>query len=197
MSTLDTPCVERDLGAGVGVREQAGEHDAGACPGLEDRVLEVAPQDIVAGVAAVAIDVGPGAPELLAGVAGSRRAALHGEGGEQALGRAGDRRMCGGGRLVAGPSECRGRLVHRHRGSVPLARLAGGEQRERRRASDTSAARAGDPSRQDARDRRVHPIPAESIRSAISRGRGYAAGDRRWCHLARSLSLYFGTSIHT
>jgi hypothetical protein len=79
------PAGERDGAAGVRVVEGAGEDDAPAGARVERGVAEVAAQDVVAGVAAVAVGVGPRLAELLAGVGDRWCGAGRGEGVERGV----------------------------------------------------------------------------------------------------------------
>ena len=69
-------------GVGIGV-EQPGEHHAVVRGRVQHLVEQVAAQDVVAGVAPVAVDVGPGLAELVTVVPGHRGAALDGQRPEQ------------------------------------------------------------------------------------------------------------------
>src|SRR4051794_12255263 len=72
---------------GVRIGERPGEDDTVVRPGLELLTDEVPGQDVIAGVAAVVIDVDPAGAELITVVAGPRRPSLdlkcreRGEGG--------------------------------------------------------------------------------------------------------------------
>ena len=112
---------EGDRPAGVRVGQRAGEHDAVVGAGLERLAGQVAVEDVVAGVAAVAVDVGPGRAELLAVVAGLGRPALDRK-----------RRERGGG--VARRRSRRGHrrsAATRHRDLVEHRRAARRERRHR------------------------------------------------------------------
>jgi hypothetical protein len=112
--------LERDGLCGVRVDQGAADHHAvlGARPELLLR--QVAGQYVVAGVAAVAVDVGPGGAELVTVVTGLRRAALDREGGQHV----------GGGLPGRGGAGCRllGGLGDgvRGRGRWGVGRRAGG-----------------------------------------------------------------------
>lgn len=67
---------EFDSGAGVPIRQSAGDYDAIVCAGLECFFGQVACQDVVAGVAAVVVSIGPSGSELIAGIASLRGSAL-------------------------------------------------------------------------------------------------------------------------
>ena len=67
---------EVDGRAGVLIRQGARQDDAVAGPGLERFAGQVAGQDVVAGIAAVAVCIGPGRSKLVPGVTGLRGAAL-------------------------------------------------------------------------------------------------------------------------
>jgi hypothetical protein len=71
--------VEADPPASIRVREGARLDDAGASARPDLRVAQVASQDVVAGVAAVAIRVGPRRSELLAPVAVAGALLAHGQ----------------------------------------------------------------------------------------------------------------------
>ena len=70
---------EVDGGGRVGVGQDAGEHHAVPRPGLEREGREVAAEHVIAGIAAVVVNVGPGRAELLARIARLWCAALDGQ----------------------------------------------------------------------------------------------------------------------
>ena len=122
--------LEPDRLPGVGVGEGAGHHDTVAA-GLQRLVDEVAGQDVVAGVAAVAVDVGPLLPELVAVVAGLRRAALDRQPGQHV-----------GGALTGGGSaglRLPGGLGHRVGGRGGRGDLAAGGAQRREGDQDGEA----------------------------------------------------------
>ena len=70
---------ERYCLAGVGIAERAGEHHAIIRVVFERHVRHVALENVVAGIAAVMVDVAPRRAELVTGIPSFRRGILHRE----------------------------------------------------------------------------------------------------------------------
>ena len=77
--------LELDGLAGVRVVQSATNHGACVGPDLETNIGQVAAQNVVTGIALVAVNIIPGGSELITRVAGLRRAFLHLQGRQLAL----------------------------------------------------------------------------------------------------------------
>jgi hypothetical protein len=100
MSADLRPAVERDGGSRVGIVQRTGEHHAVSGTRLVGGRGEVAAEDVVAGVATVVVDIGPGLAEEVAAVAGLGGAPLDRQRGQRRCRRARSRERLDRGRWV-------------------------------------------------------------------------------------------------